>query len=94
VPDTSSRHARVLVTPAVEALVPVPRPPFSPLAPGLALGRAVLLTVAPHGGQHTARRNAWAAMVADAQRARARRDADGALDAAQARTAATHRVGG
>ena len=45
----------------------------------------------PHGGQQAARRNAWAAMAADSTRARARREAELALDvavsAAAARTA-------
>ena len=33
----------------------------------------------PHGGQRTARRNAWAGMSADAARGRARREAEAAL---------------
>jgi hypothetical protein len=74
--------------------MPVPRPPLpSPLST-LALGRAVVLALVPHGGQHTARRNAWAGMAADAQRSRARREAEDALDVARARTAPTRRVGG
>jgi hypothetical protein len=40
-----------------------------------ALGRTALLTLLPHGGQLTARRNAWGAMAVDAGRARARREA-------------------
>ena len=35
----------------------------------------VARTVAPDGGQRTARRNAWRAMVADRERAGARREA-------------------
>jgi hypothetical protein len=54
----------------------------------LSLAQTLLLVVAPHGGQHLARRNAWAAMVADAQRGRARREAADALDAAHRRAAA------
>ena len=52
------------------------------------LAQSLLLTVAPHGGQHVARRNAWAAMVADAQRGRGRREAAEALDAASRRALA------
>jgi hypothetical protein len=55
--------------------------------PCLSLAQSLLLAVAPHGGQHAARRNAWAAMVADAQRGRARREAADALDAADRRAA-------
>lgn len=47
-----------------------------------ALQRAVL-TVAPHGGQKVARRNAWAGMSADAGMSRARREAEVALAQAQ-----------
>jgi hypothetical protein len=42
-------------------------------------------TVLPHGGQRTARRNAWAGMSEGAARARARRDADAAMLAAAQR---------
>ena len=49
----------------------------------------LLLAALPAGGQRTARRNAWAAMSADAARGRARRDADLALAAAGRR--ADHR---
>jgi hypothetical protein len=44
------------------------------------------LTVLPHGGQRSARRNAWAAMSADAALARTRREAELAVAAAAART--------
>jgi hypothetical protein len=47
--------------------------------------QAAVLAVAPHGGQLTSRRNAWAGMSTDAARARARREADIALAAAAAR---------
>lgn len=43
------------------------------------------LAVLPHGGQRSARRNAWAAMSSDAAQARARYDAERALDHAVAR---------
>ena len=45
----------------------------------------LLLQTLPHGGQRGARRNAWAAMSADASLARARREAATALDAATTR---------
>lgn len=51
----------------------------------------LLMTALPGGGQRTARRNAWAAMSADAARARARREAGAALAAAA--RAAEHRAG-
>ena len=41
--------------------------------------RNTALLLAPHGGQRTARQNAWRAMVADAAVARARREAVAAL---------------
>jgi hypothetical protein len=51
------------------------------------------LVVLPHGGQRSARRNAWSAMAADASLARGRREAELAVAAASARadhpTAAT-----
>lgn len=56
------------------------------------LVQSLLMTALPSGGQRTARRNAWAGMVADASRSRARRDADLALAAADAR-AAVRRTG-
>lgn len=40
------------------------------------------LAVAPHGGQGTARRNAWAAMSSDAAQARSRREAEQAVSRA------------
>jgi hypothetical protein len=51
----------------------------------------LVLLALPHGGQQAARRNAWASMAADSARARARREADAAMDRAVAvadRTAA------
>lgn len=50
----------------------------------LHLAQQLLLAVLPHGGQHTARCNAWAGMASDAARARARREADAALAACAA----------
>ena len=44
------------------------------------------LTVLPHGGQRSARKNAWAAMSADAVLARSRRDAEAAVAAAVSRS--------
>jgi hypothetical protein len=41
--------------------------------------RTLVMAVWPDGGQGTARRNAWAAMVVDAKRSRDRADADAAL---------------
>jgi len=49
--------------------------------------QSLLLTVLPHGGQGAARRNAWAAMSADAVQSRARRDAEIAVDRAVMRAA-------
>ena len=58
--------------------------PTVPLAPVVSFTQGLLLTVLPHGGQHVARRNAWAGMAADASRARARREAEVALSLAGA----------
>ena len=44
----------------------------------------LVLLALPHGGQQAARRNAWAAMAADSARARARREADLAMNRAVA----------
>jgi hypothetical protein len=44
----------------------------------------LVLLALPHGGQQAARRNAWAAMAADSARARARREADAAMNRAVA----------
>jgi len=49
--------------------------------------QSVFLTVLPHGGQGAARRNAWSAMSADAVQARARREAEVAVDRAVLRAA-------
>jgi hypothetical protein len=45
----------------------------------------LVMSVVPHGGQATARRNAWAGMSAGAARARARREAELAVAQAQSR---------
>ena len=44
---------------------------------GLVLDVSVLMV--PHGGQHTARQNAWAGMSADATRGPERREAEATL---------------
>jgi hypothetical protein len=41
--------------------------------------QTLTLTVLPHGGQRSARRNAWASMAADNTRAQSRREADAAM---------------
>jgi hypothetical protein len=46
--------------------------------------QTLLMTALPHGGQRSARRNAWAAMSTDAVRSRARREAEAAIDRAVA----------
>ena len=46
---------------------------------------SLAMTVLPHGGQRSARRNAWAAMSEGSARARARREAEVAMDRAVAR---------
>jgi hypothetical protein len=46
--------------------------------------QTLFLTALPHGGQRSARRNAWASMSTDAARARGRREADVAMDRAVA----------
>ena len=48
--------------------------------------QSLALAALPHGGQRSARRNAWASMSADAARARARRDAEAAVAGAVARS--------
>jgi hypothetical protein len=40
---------------------------------------SVALMLLPHGGQRSARKNAWASMSEDSARARGRRDADAAM---------------
>jgi hypothetical protein len=72
---------------------------FPPLVPLIPLARSatrlqdLTLSVLPHGGQRSARRNAWSAMSSDAVLARSRREAEVAVAAAAARadrsTAAT-----
>jgi hypothetical protein len=49
-----------------------------------AIVRNVVEVLWPDAGLGTARRNAWAAMAADAKRARARAEANAFLDAAAA----------
>ena len=55
------------------------RPSPVPLSRAVQVAQGLLLTVLPHGGQHVARRNAWAGMSSDAARGRARREAEAAL---------------
>ena len=51
--------------------------------------QALVLLALPHGGQQVARRNAWAGMVADSARSRARREAEAALEWAALRAPRT-----
>ena len=44
--------------------------------------QSLVVAVLPHGGQRSARRNAWASMSEDNLRARARREADAAMSLA------------
>jgi hypothetical protein len=60
-------------------------PSLAPLARTARQLQGVALTVLPHGGQRSARRNAWSAMSADAAFARNRREAEHAMSAAVAR---------
>ena len=46
--------------------------------------QSLAITLLPHGGQRSARRNAWASMSSDAVRARSRREADIAMSRAVA----------
>ena len=62
--------------------------PSLSLKRNLATLESLVLTVMPHGGQRSARRNAWASMSSDAAWARNRRDAEAALDRAQLRAQA------
>jgi hypothetical protein len=48
---------------------------------------SLVLAVLPHGGQRSARRNAWASMSQDAVTARGRREADAAMQRAVAMAA-------
>jgi len=41
--------------------------------------QSLVVAVLPHGGQRSARRNAWASMSADHVRAKARHEADAAM---------------
>ena len=51
--------------------------------------RSLVMTFWADGGQGTARRNAWVAMVADSKRARERADADASVQVAVASRALT-----
>ncbi len=63
----------------------------APLAHAPSIAGSLLLLALPHGGQRSARRNAWAGMSADAALSRARAEADRALALAELRS--THRFG-
>ena len=54
-------------------------PSLTPLVRTAGQLQSLALTVLPHGGQRSARRNAWSAMSADAVFARNRRDAEQAM---------------
>ena len=58
-----------------------------PVRRALTLASSTALVLLPHGGQATARRNAWSGMSADAARSRDRRQAESALAAAEHRAA-------
>ena len=61
--------------------------PVQMIRTGASFGCEILLAALPHGGQHGARRNAWAAMVDDHARIKMRREAERATAEAQARAA-------
>ena len=56
--------------------------PSLSLKRNLSLMETLFLTALPHGGQRSARQNAWASMSSDSALARARRDADAAMERA------------
>ena len=60
-------------------------PSFTALTRTAGQLQSLALTVLPHGGQRSARRNAWAAMSSDAVLARSRREAEHAVAAAMHR---------
>ena len=62
--------------------------PSLSLRRNLATLESLFLTVLPHGGQRSARRNAWASMSSDAALARSRREADAAMNRAVLRAQA------
>ena len=66
--------------------------PSLSLKRNLATLESFVLAVLPHGGQRSARRNAWASMSSDAQLARQRREADAAMDRAVLRARARERA--
>jgi hypothetical protein len=61
-------------------------PSFTALARTTGQLQSLALTMLPHGGQRSARRNAWAAMSSDATQARTRREVEVAVASAIART--------
>jgi hypothetical protein len=52
---------------------------LSPLSRFATTVESIALTLLPHGGQRSARKNAWASMSEDNTRARGRREADAAM---------------
>jgi hypothetical protein len=72
-------------------VIPSPSPLSRALTRNATNLQSFVLTVLPHGGQRSARRNAWASMSQDAVRARAQRDADAAMELALDRAAARER---
>lgn len=54
--------------------------------------QSLVLAVVPHGGQRSARANAWSAMSADAALARNRRESERALRQAAARAGTRAKV--
>jgi hypothetical protein len=60
-------------------------PSFTSLTRTASQLQNLALVVLPHGGQRSARRNAWASMSSDAALARSRREAEVAVAAATAR---------
>ena len=59
-----------------------------PITRAASLTTTLLFTALPHGGQRTARRNAWASMSDDAALAGARHEANAALLQAEVRSRA------
>jgi len=71
-PVHTARFSVRSVRPARAGRTVLPERPHTPVAGALRAVESFLLS----GGQQTARRNAWAAVVADRQRARDRREAE------------------
>jgi len=67
--------------------VPLSRVP-APLSRVPVVARSLYLLAQPHGGQRSARQNAWAGMSANAARSRARAEAEDAMATAVLRSRA------